>query len=168
MGQPGCATGISPGKGLNTGEERQHATGDPCALLPGNIPFQTGDPMPDISGAVSEERQGVVISIEVTAGAKEAGFPAGYNEWRRSIGCRVTAPALEGRANKAIIELVAETSGRSGILGQYPVRCNIVPETGAGCMWYQQAAGYSRPVTDRIHQVSVHESDIRLHVRSFM
>jgi hypothetical protein len=31
----------SPGKGLNTGEERQHATGDPCALLPGNIPFKT-------------------------------------------------------------------------------------------------------------------------------
>ena len=67
--------------------------------------------MPDISGAVSEERQGVVIAIEVTAGAKEAVFPAGYNEWRRSIGCRVPAPAIEGRANKAIIKLVAETLG---------------------------------------------------------
>jgi uncharacterized protein len=107
MGQPGCATGKSPGKGLNTGEERQHATGDPCALLPGNIPFQKGNPMPDISGAVSAERQGVIISLEVTAGAKEAHFPAGYNEWRKSIGCRVTAPALEGRANKAVLKLVA-------------------------------------------------------------
>ena len=67
--------------------------------------------MPDISGAVSEERQGVVIAIEVTAGAKEALFPAGYNEWRRSIGCRVQAPAIEGRANRAIIKLVAETLG---------------------------------------------------------
>jgi uncharacterized protein (TIGR00251 family) len=113
MGQPGCETGKSPGKGLNTGEERQHATGDPCALLPGNIPFQKGDPVPDISGAVSEERQGVIISIEVTAGVKEAGFPAGYNEWRRSIGCRVSAPAIEGRANKAIIRLVAEKMGVS-------------------------------------------------------
>jgi uncharacterized protein len=113
MGQPGCETGKSPGKGLNTGEERQHATGDPCALLPGNIPFQKGDPVPDISGAVSEERQGVIISIEVTAGSKEAGFPAGYNEWRRSIGCRVSAPAIEGRANKAIIRLVAEKMGVS-------------------------------------------------------
>ncbi len=67
--------------------------------------------MPDISGAVSEERQGIVIAIEVTAGAKEAVFPAGYNEWRRSIGCRVQAPAIEGRANKAIMRLVADTLG---------------------------------------------------------
>jgi uncharacterized protein (TIGR00251 family) len=111
MGQPGCETGKSPGKGLNTGEERQHATGDPCALLPGNIPFQGGDPMPDVSGAVSEDRQGIVLALEVTAGAKEAVFPAGYNEWRRSIGCRVTAPALEGRANKAVLKLVAGNLG---------------------------------------------------------
>lgn len=67
--------------------------------------------MPDVSGAVSEERQGVVIAIEVTAGAKDAVFPSGYNEWRRSIGCRVTAPATEGRANKAVIRLVAEKLG---------------------------------------------------------
>ena len=97
----------TPGKGLSTGEERQHATGDPCVLLPGNIPFH-GDPMPDISGAVTEERQGVVIAIEVTAGAKEVVFPSCYNEWRQTIGCRVSAPAREGRANKAIIRLVAE------------------------------------------------------------
>jgi uncharacterized protein len=64
--------------------------------------------LPDISGAVTEERQGIVIALEVTAGSKEASFPAGYNEWRRSIGCRVSAPAIEGRANKAIIRLVAE------------------------------------------------------------
>ena len=93
----------TPGKGLNTGEERQHATGDPCALLPGNILF-TVILLADISGAVSEERQGVVIAIEAV-------FPSGYNEWRRSIGCRVTAPAIEGRANKAIIRLVAENLG---------------------------------------------------------
>ncbi len=65
--------------------------------------------MADFSGAVTEDRQGVVIAIEVSAGAKEEIFPAGYNEWRRSIGCRVTAPAVEGRANKAILKLVART-----------------------------------------------------------
>jgi len=70
-----------------------------------------GDSMPDISGAVSEERQGVVIAVEVTAGAKEAVFPSGYNEWRGTVGCRVPAPALEGRANKAVIKLVADTLG---------------------------------------------------------
>jgi uncharacterized protein len=75
--------------------------------LPGNIPFH-GDPMPDSSDAVSEDRHGVVIAIEVTAGAKEAVFPSGYNEWRRTIGCRVSSPAIEGRANKAVLKLVAE------------------------------------------------------------
>jgi uncharacterized protein (TIGR00251 family) len=73
--------------------------------------LKNGDAMPDISGAVSEERQGIVIALEVTAGTKEASFPAGYNEWRRSIGCRVPAPAIEGRANKAILRLVAEKLG---------------------------------------------------------
>ena len=68
--------------------------------------------MSDLSAAVTEERQGVVIAIDVNAGAKEDAFPAGYNEWRRTIGCRVSAPALEGRANRAIIRLVA---GRLGI-----------------------------------------------------
>ena len=73
--------------------------------------FITGDPVPDISGAVSEERQGIVIALEVTAGSKETSFPSGYNEWRKSIGCRVTAPALEGRANKAVLRLVAGKLG---------------------------------------------------------
>ncbi|MDO8874413.1 MAG: DUF167 domain-containing protein [Methanoregula sp.] len=65
--------------------------------------------MPDIADALLEERNGTIISIDVTAGAKTELFPAGYNEWRKAIGCRVTAPALEGKANKAIIILIAET-----------------------------------------------------------
>lgn len=63
--------------------------------------------MPDISDALSSERNGTIISIDVTAGARSALFPAGYNEWRKAIGCRVTAPALEGKANKAIVTLIA-------------------------------------------------------------
>jgi len=65
--------------------------------------------MPDISDALLEERNGTIISIDVTAGSKADLFPAGYNEWRKAIGCRVTAPALGGKANKAIITLIAET-----------------------------------------------------------
>jgi uncharacterized protein (TIGR00251 family) len=67
--------------------------------------------MPDISGAVSEDHKGVVIAIEVTAGAKVAVFPSGYNKWRRTIGCRVSAPAIEGKANKAVLSLIAEKLG---------------------------------------------------------
>jgi uncharacterized protein (TIGR00251 family) len=65
--------------------------------------------MPDIADALVEERNGTIISLDVTAGSKAELFPAGYNEWRKTIGCRVTAPALEGKANKAIITLIAET-----------------------------------------------------------
>jgi uncharacterized protein (TIGR00251 family) len=64
--------------------------------------------MPDLADALFEDRHGTQIAIEVTAGAKTEAFPAGYNEWRKTIGCRVTAHALEGRANKAVMSLIAQ------------------------------------------------------------
>ena len=64
--------------------------------------------MPDIADAVSENRNGVILAIEVTAGAKKNLFPDGYNAWRKTIGCRVSAEAVEGKANRAIIRLVSE------------------------------------------------------------
>ena len=94
-------------QGLNTGEGRQHATGDPCALMPGYIPLR-GALMPDIADALVEDRHGTLITIEVTAGAKTNAFPAGYNEWRKAIGCRVAAPAVDGKANRAVITLISE------------------------------------------------------------
>ena len=67
--------------------------------------------MPDIADALFEDTHGVIIAVEVTAGAKTTAFPAGYNEWRKMIGCRVMAPAVEGKANKAVIALVARSLG---------------------------------------------------------
>ncbi len=64
--------------------------------------------MPDIADALFEDRDGTIISLEVSAGSKADLFPAGYNEWRKTIGCRVTAPAVEGKANRAIIILISE------------------------------------------------------------
>jgi uncharacterized protein len=64
--------------------------------------------MPDLADALLEDQHGTLIAVEVTAGAKTESFPAGYNEWRKSIGCRVTSPALEGRANKAVMSLIAQ------------------------------------------------------------
>ena len=64
--------------------------------------------MQDYAGALSEDRDGTIIAIEVSAGAKSDAFPHGYNEWRKAVGCRVTAPAIEGKANKAIIRLVSD------------------------------------------------------------
>jgi uncharacterized protein (TIGR00251 family) len=65
--------------------------------------------MDEFVAAVRETSRGAVISIEVTAGSRKNAFPAGYNPWRRVIGCHVTAPALEGKANRAVIDLIAHT-----------------------------------------------------------
>jgi uncharacterized protein (TIGR00251 family) len=76
--------------------------------MPGNIPLLKGSLMPDIADALLEDRCGTIIALEITAGAKTDSFPAGYNEWRKTIGCRVTAPATGGKANHAIISLISE------------------------------------------------------------
>jgi hypothetical protein len=76
--------------------------------MPGNIPFRLGSLMPDMSDALFEDRCGTIIALEITAGAKTDSFPADYNEWRKTIGCRVTAPATGGKANHAIISLLSE------------------------------------------------------------
>ncbi len=55
--------------------------------------------------AVQRAPDGVQLRLEVSAGAKEARFPAGYNEWRERIGIRVHAPAQEGRANQEVREM---------------------------------------------------------------
>jgi len=67
--------------------------------------------MPDLADALFEDRDGTRIAIEVSAGSKVEVFPAGYNAWRMTIGCRVSSPALEGRANKAVIALISKTLG---------------------------------------------------------
>ena len=67
--------------------------------------------MIDISPAVSQTDDGAVLTIEVSAGAKRAVFPSGYNEWRTAVGCSVRAQAQEGKANREVIAIIAETLG---------------------------------------------------------
>lgn len=61
-----------------------------------------------IRQAVTASEQGSFLTIEVSAGSKTESFPSGYNSWRHAAGIQVKAPPLEGKANKAIISLVAE------------------------------------------------------------
>ncbi|MDD1713023.1 MAG: DUF167 domain-containing protein [Methanoregulaceae archaeon] len=63
---------------------------------------------PDISAAMVEDDQGTILTIEVTPGCKREKFPVGYNTWRRAIGCHVSPPPVEGKANRAVTHLVAE------------------------------------------------------------
>ncbi|MFA5331617.1 MAG: DUF167 domain-containing protein [Methanoregula sp.] len=65
--------------------------------------------MPALSDALTTDRDGTILTIEVSAGARTDLFPAGYNEWRRAVGCRVSAPAVGGKANRAVLELISST-----------------------------------------------------------
>ncbi|HOT95166.1 MAG TPA: DUF167 domain-containing protein [Methanoregulaceae archaeon] len=65
----------------------------------------------DLSGALSPHPDGCLIALEVSPNARRSRFPDGFNPWRRTIGCAITAPPVEGRANRAVIELVAATLG---------------------------------------------------------
>jgi uncharacterized protein (TIGR00251 family) len=61
-------------------------------------------PTDDICQVTSD---GIIITVEVSAGSKQSIFPDGYNSWRKAFGISVKAPPMEGKANKAIIELIA-------------------------------------------------------------
>ena len=65
--------------------------------------------MQSCADAVLETKGGSIITIEVAAGSKCDAFPSGFNEWRKTIGCRVTAPAREGRANRSVVAVIAAT-----------------------------------------------------------
>jgi len=64
--------------------------------------------MSHIDDAVVPAAGGVILSIEVSAGSKQNLFPAGYNPWRKAILCRVAVPPREGRANTAVLTLIAD------------------------------------------------------------
>jgi len=59
--------------------------------------------------AFQNTSDGVIIAIEVSAASKREKFPDGYNTWRKAIGIAVQAPPVEGKANKAIINLIAKS-----------------------------------------------------------
>lgn len=64
--------------------------------------------MADWREAVSDAPGGVRLLLEVSAGAKAAVFPDGFNPWREGrIGIRVRAPAQDGRANEEVIKAIA-------------------------------------------------------------
>ena len=57
--------------------------------------------------AVQEAAGGARLLLDVTAGARVAAFPAGFDTWRGRIGMRVQAPAQDGRANADVVRDLA-------------------------------------------------------------
>ncbi|WP_209629225.1 DUF167 domain-containing protein [Methanofollis sp. W23] len=70
--------------------------------------------MTSYDDAVSGSDDGVVITLDVSAGCKKEAFPADYNPWRKALVCHVAARAVGGKANRAILDLVARTFGVPG------------------------------------------------------
>ena len=54
-----------------------------------------------------ETSDGIIITVEVSAGSKREMFPNGYNPWRKAFGIAVKAPPVEGKANKAVIKIIS-------------------------------------------------------------
>jgi uncharacterized protein (TIGR00251 family) len=63
--------------------------------------------MVNISEALTPTTNGTIIAIEVSTGSKSDLFPSGYNPWRKALGCHISAQPVEGKANIAIIGLIA-------------------------------------------------------------
>lgn len=61
--------------------------------------------------AVQPADGGVRLLLEASPGAGHTRFPDGYNPWRKRLGIRVREPARDGRANAAVLELVADFFG---------------------------------------------------------
>ena len=62
--------------------------------------------------AVKTTKDGTLIDLEVTPGAKGTAVPSGYNPWRKRIEAKLCAPPEKGRANE---ELIAALAGLFGV-----------------------------------------------------
>ena len=54
--------------------------------------------------------KGVAIDVEVSPRSSRPG-PDGFDEWRRRLTVRVTAPPLDGKANREVEEIFREMTG---------------------------------------------------------
>lgn len=66
----------------------------------------------DFSGAIEAKEGKALIKIIVSANAKKNEI-AGYDSWRKRLHVKIKAPALEGKANKALLDFFAELLGVS-------------------------------------------------------
>ncbi len=57
--------------------------------------------------AIRVARAGVILDLEISAGAKETAIH-GYNEWRKRIEVRVSERAQKGKANGELISFLSK------------------------------------------------------------
>lgn len=54
---------------------------------------------------------GVVLALEVSPASGKAGFITGYDPWRKTLRCAVRSPPEKGRANREVMESLAQLLG---------------------------------------------------------
>jgi uncharacterized protein (TIGR00251 family) len=63
--------------------------------------------------AIRKHRDGAILNLFVTPGADRVVFPAGYNQWRKRVEIKVCSEAKENKANKEVINTIAEYFNKS-------------------------------------------------------
>jgi len=65
----------------------------------------------DLVGAADPHPLGCIIRFEVVPGSSHLAVPSGFNPWRRSLEARLTEEPTKGRANRQLIEELADALG---------------------------------------------------------
>ena len=61
--------------------------------------------------AIKSKGDGVTIDFKVTPGSKQTEVPGGYDESRNAIRARLSAKAVDGKANKQLIRELSRLFG---------------------------------------------------------
>jgi uncharacterized protein (TIGR00251 family) len=69
--------------------------------------------MKEIEKAIKNQQDGTSINVFVSADTNQSVFPAGYDEWRKTIKINVSSPAKDNRANIEILKTVAKFFDKS-------------------------------------------------------
>ena len=69
--------------------------------------------MSNFKKAVKTNRDDVILDLFVTPNTNSVTFPAGYNEWCERIEIKVCSSAKNNKANREIIEIIADFFNKS-------------------------------------------------------
>ena len=64
--------------------------------------------MEKLTDALEPHPKGLTIRFEVAPGSKKLAVPSGFNPWRRSLEAKLTEEPTRGKANRQLIEAVAD------------------------------------------------------------
>lgn len=63
--------------------------------------------MNNVKEAVKPSGNGVLLKIHVIPGSSQTVFPAGYNQWRKSVEIKVRSAAKDNKANLEVVRVIA-------------------------------------------------------------